>query len=71
MTNKRFYIALEVPVQISGDLEKDTEENRKIYWNKLMDFANTMQRKLDYSFYIHGEHVLTINDEKGRTYENF
>lgn len=66
MKNRKFYITIEVPVQISGNLEKDTEENRKIYWRKLMDFINSTKRKLDYDFYINSEHVLVINDEKGR-----
>lgn len=66
MTNKKFFITLEVPVQISGKLEKDTEENRKIYWRKLMDYINSMKKKLDYDFYINSDFVLSINDEKGR-----
>lgn len=66
MKNRKFYITIEVPVQISGNLEKDTEENRKIYWRKLMDFINSTKRKLDYDFHINSEHVLVINDEKGR-----
>jgi len=66
MTDRRFYITLEVTAQCSGGKEKDTPENRRMYRDKLMEFINTRKRKMDYSFYIHSDHVLSINDEKGK-----
>ena len=66
MTDKKFYITIEVSAQMSGETAKDTEENRRKYRHKIMEFVNSMKRKLDYNFYIHSDHVVCIYDEKGR-----
>lgn len=65
MIDKKFYITLEVTAQCDGSLVKDIKENRHKYYSKLMDFINSRNRTLDYSFYIHSDHVLSIYDEKG------
>ena len=65
MTDKRFFITLEVTAQCDGSLVKDTTENRHTYWSRLMEFINSRKRTLDYIFYIHSDHVLSIYDEKG------
>ena len=65
MTDKRFFITLEVTAQCDGSLVKDTKENRHTYWSKLMEFINSRKRTLDYNFYIHSDHVLSKKKKKG------
>ena len=66
MKNKHFYITIEATAQISGELEKNSEENRRKYWAKIMDYINSAKRKLDYSFYLHNINVMSIYDDKGK-----
>lgn len=65
MTDKRFFITIEVNAQCDGSMVNDTKENRHKYWSKVMEFINSRKRTLDYNFYIHSDHVLSIYDEKG------
>lgn len=65
MTDKKFYITLEVTAQCDESMVNYTKENRHNYWSILMEFINSRKRTLDYNFYIHSDHVLSIYDEKG------
>ena len=67
MTDKRFYVTIEVTAQLSGELEKNTEANRQEIQNRLRRWLyDPKRRKLDYDCYIHNENIMSINDENGK-----
>ena len=67
MKDMRFYVTIEVTAQLSGGLEKNTEANRQEIGRRLRNwFFDPKGRKLDYDCYIHGENIMSINDEKGQ-----
>lgn len=68
MKDMRFYVTIEVTAQLSGELEKDTKENRQEIGRRLRNwFFDQKGRRLDYGCYIDGENIMSINDEKGQT----
>ena len=69
MTDKTFYVTIEVTAQTSGSLQDDNEKNREEYRKRIIDYFYDVKRKnkMDYNFYIHRDNILAINDEKGRT----
>lgn len=68
MTDKRFYVTIEVTAQLSAGLSKDTKENRDEIGRRIRQyFYNPKARKLDYDCHINGENMISINDEKGQT----
>lgn len=66
MARKRYYITLELDVDLSGELEKQTQENLSKCRGHIYDFINTLKRKLNYNFYIQNFNAVSIYDEKGR-----
>lgn len=65
MALKRYYITLELDVDLSGELEKQTQENLSKCRGHIYDFINTLKRKLNYNFYIQNYNAVSIYDEKG------
>ena len=65
MTDKHYYVTIELTVQLSGDMEKKTPENIRKIRGKICDRIFNGNRKLDYSCHIHGEHIMSVIDEKG------
>lgn len=67
MKDMRFYVTFEVTAQLSGELEKNTEANRQEIGRRLRNwFFDPKGRRLDYGCHIHGENIMSINDEKGQ-----
>lgn len=65
MARKRFYVTLELDVDLSSELEKPTKENLSKYRGYISDFLYSLKKKLNYSFYIQNHNVISIYDEKG------
>ena len=65
MTDRHYYVTVEVTVQLCGSMEKKTPENLNKIRGKICDRIYNGNRKLDYSCYIHGENIMSVIDEKG------
>lgn len=62
MTDKRFYVTIEVTAQMRSDAKPDDLRGR------IMDYIHNVNQKKNHvnsSCYLHRECVLSINDEKG------
>lgn len=66
MARKRYYITLELDVDLSAEQEKSTQENLSKCRGHIYYFINTLKRKLNYNFYIQNFNAVSIYDEKGR-----
>ncbi len=62
MARKRYYITLELDVDMSGELEKQTQDNLSKCRGHIYDFINTLKRKLNYNFNIQNFNVVSIYD---------
>ena len=65
MTDRHYYVTVEVTVQLSGGMEKNTPENRKKISGNICDRIYNDNRKMNYSCHIYGKNILSIIDEKG------
>ncbi len=65
MIDKHYYVTIEVTVQLSGGMEKNTPENRNKIRERICDSIYNGDRKLDYSCHIHGNYIMSVIDEKG------
>lgn len=62
MTQKRFYVTIEVTAQMSGDTKPSDLRGR------IIDYIHNENQKKNHvnsSCYLHREWIMSINDEKG------
>ena len=70
MTDKRFYVTIEVTAQMCGSMEKLTPDNKREVRGRIIDYIrgeNQKRNHVNASCYLYRENILSINDEKGQT----
>lgn len=63
----KFYITIEVTAQLCGSMGMTPDDKREIR-GRIIDYIHGENQKCNHACatcYIHGENVLSINDEKG------
>jgi len=65
MTDKHYYVTMEVTVQLDCNMAKNTPENKRKIRGKICDEIFNRGGKLDYSCYVHGRNIMSVIDEKG------